>query len=378
MRKPDGGNPVMVVGLFESPAALLRAVPLVREKALGRLEAYTPYPVHGLVKSLGQKPSPLGAMVLVMGILGALSALAFQWWTSVVDYPVPTGGKALFSWQAFVPVMFEVTVLFAAFTAGLAMLLFLNRLPFFGHPLLRSATMKAVTRDRFALAVEADGADLDAAAAESALRGAGAVGVESILEEAEAPWVFRFSSITGLAAACLVAGIATYWGVKIFPITPPMNAMEIQKHAVPYRESPNFKDGRIMRYPAQGTVARGHLPEPALTPEEAGHALVSPLPVTGEVMARGKAKFRIHCQVCHGVLADGETELPSSYGAKAANLQSASIRAYPDGQIYHVIAHGKNTMPAYGADISPDDRWAIVHYIRALQRSQNAKDGDLK
>ena len=93
--------------------------------------------MHGLDRALGLRRSPLGGMVMVMGILGALTALLFQWWVSAVDYPLVTGGKAPSSWQAFVPIMFEVTVLFATFTAGLGMLLLLNRLPFFGHPVLQ-------------------------------------------------------------------------------------------------------------------------------------------------------------------------------------------------------------------------------------------------
>ena len=89
-----------------------------------------------------------------MGLIGAISALAFELWTSGVDYPLVTAGKPFFSWEAFVPIMFEVTVLFACFTAGLGMLLLLNRLPFFRHPMLRSKSMPLITRDKFALAVE--------------------------------------------------------------------------------------------------------------------------------------------------------------------------------------------------------------------------------
>lgn len=378
MNEVAGRKPIAVVGLFESPGALLRAVSHLSGTDLGRLEAYTPYPVHGLSRTLGHKASPLGAMVLVMGILGAASALAFQWWTSAVDYPVLTGGKALFSWQAFVPVMFEVMVLFAAFTAGLAMLLLLNRLPFFGHPMLRSSAMGAITRDRFALAVEAGVDALDAQAAEEALREAGASEVEVVSALEEPRPVFRFAAVTALALACVTAGIATYWGVKLFPILPPMNAMEVQKHAVPYRESAFFPDGRTMRYPAPGTVSRGHLPEPTPTPEEAGRLLTNPLPVSREGVARGKVKYAAHCQVCHGALGDGKPDLPASYGAKPADLQSASIRSYSDGRMVRIIAGGKGTMPAYGADIAPPDRWAIVLYLRALQRARNASDEDLK
>ena len=144
----------MVLGLFDDVDSLLAAIPKVKAKALGKLEAYTPYPVHGLDEALELKRSPLGGMVLVMGVLGAATAMLFQWWMSARDYPVITGGKAPFSWQAFVPIMFELMVLFATFTAGLGMLL-LNKLPFFGHPVLESKAIRGITRDRFALAIEA-------------------------------------------------------------------------------------------------------------------------------------------------------------------------------------------------------------------------------
>jgi len=121
-----------VLGLFENPTALLAAVARLKPKALGRLEAYTPYPVHGLEEAMGLRRSPLGGMVMVMGVLGTITAFLFQWWMSSVDYPLVTGGKDPSSWQAFVPIMFEVTVLFATFTAGLGMLLCSTSCPCFG------------------------------------------------------------------------------------------------------------------------------------------------------------------------------------------------------------------------------------------------------
>ncbi len=146
-----------VLGLFDSAEALAAAAARLKDQRLGRLEAYTPYPVHGMADLLGHRRSPLAGMVMVMGILGALTALGFQMWVAAVDYPLVTGGKAPTSWQAFVPIMFEVTVLFASLTAGLGMLLLLNSLPFFGHPVLHSKAIRDITRDRFALAVEAPG-----------------------------------------------------------------------------------------------------------------------------------------------------------------------------------------------------------------------------
>ena len=120
----------LVLGLYDNPDSLIQAIRTLQAKKLGHLEAYTPYPIHGIDDALGLRRSPLGAMVMVMGILGALTAFGAQYWISAIDYPIVTGGKAPWSWEAFVPIMFEVTVLFATFTAGLGMLFFMNRLPF--------------------------------------------------------------------------------------------------------------------------------------------------------------------------------------------------------------------------------------------------------
>ena len=144
-----------VLGLFSDAHKIVDAAKQIRPRKLGRLEAYTPYPVHGLDRAIGLAPSRLGRLVMFMGVLGAGLALLFEGWVSAVDYPLVTGGKALFSWQAFVPVIFEVTVLFATFTAGLAMLFVFNKLPFFGHPVLHSKAIKDITRDKLALSIEA-------------------------------------------------------------------------------------------------------------------------------------------------------------------------------------------------------------------------------
>jgi mono/diheme cytochrome c family protein len=370
-----------VVGLFDSPDALLRAVAPVREKNLGRVEAYTPYPVHGLATALGIKRSPIGGMVLVMALLGAATALGFQWWMAAHDYPIVTGGKALFSWEAFVPVMFEVMVAFATFTAGLAMLFLLNRLPYFSHPMLGSQVMAAVTRDRFALAIESDAANaLDVAAARAALESAGAQSVESVpLPPAPQPPSARVLgwTLAGIAAACLVAGLLTYWTVKLFPILPPMVHMQQQPRINPQSESAFFEDSRTQRLAVAGAVPRGPLPYAVTSSEESDH-LVNPLPRSTAVLAQGRHSYNTFCSVCHGPLATGVGTLTSAYGAKPANLQAQAIRNYTDGRIYDVIVRGKNAMPSYAEDMSGDERWAVVHYVRALQRAQNAREEDLR
>jgi len=281
----DGSEPrkaAIVLGLFETPDALLAAIPGLKAKALGKLEAYTPYPIHGLDDALELRRSPLGGMVMVMGGLGAATALLFQWWMSAVDYPVVTGGKAVFSWQAFVPILFELMVLFATFTAGLGMLLLLNKLPFFGHPVLESRAIKSVTRDRFALALEAENGAFDAEAARAALASLGAVEIEVLLEaEAFKPFEAHIllRTLVGIGAACVVSGLITFGAVKVFPLLPPMSHMHDQPRLDPQRASAFFKDGHGMQLPALGTVARGHLPLGVATQEEAA-MLVNPIPRT--------------------------------------------------------------------------------------------------
>ncbi len=368
-----------VLGLFDTPDALMKAIHEVKPKRLGVLEAYTPYPIHGIDPALGLRRSPLGGMVLVMGILGALTALGFEYWISAIDYPIITGGKAPSSWEAFVPIMFEVTVLFATFTAGLGMLLLLNKLPFFGHPVLQTEAMKAITRDRFALAIEAEKDALDVEAARAALLAAGATAVEVVPAPDKAPFLTAsemLRALGGVVAACVVAGLAMYGAIKMVPVLPPMVYMHNQPRLDAQKPSAFFKDGRGMRMPVAGTVARGHLSLGVATQEEAA-ALVNPLPRTREVLLKGRTAFHNRCEACHGALANGVPSLTSAYGAKPANLQSQQFRDYPDGKIYWAIVNGKNAMPPHAAELDENQRWAVVHYVRALQRAQNAKDADL-
>jgi len=92
MSNGGAGKTFAVLGLFTDPQKIIDAAKQIRPRKLGRLEAYTPYPVHGLDAAVGLPPSRLGRLVLGMGILGTSLALLFEWWTSAVDYPLITGG----------------------------------------------------------------------------------------------------------------------------------------------------------------------------------------------------------------------------------------------------------------------------------------------
>jgi hypothetical protein len=369
-----------VLGIFDSAQLLMQAIPEVKARVTARLEAYTPFPIHGIEKELGLRKSPIAGMVLIMGIIGAISALAFQLWTSGSDYPLITAGKPYFSWEAFIPITFELTVLFATFTAGLGMLFLLNRLPFFRHPMLRSGSMPLITRDKFALAVESSGETLDAVAIAAVLKQAGANSVEVIEEPAPiGPLSPKFLATVLLAIGISsgVAGYLTYWAMKLFPVTVPMVHMLDQRRLDPQRSDHFFKDGFGMRMPVRETVMRGSLPYTIAGEDKAG-GLANPLSRTEKVLNQGKQAYKNYCSVCHGILGNGATTLTAAYGAKPANLVSRSTMELADGNIYHVIMRGKNAMPSYSPDLTANERWAAVHYVRVLQRALNAKDSDIK
>jgi hypothetical protein len=144
-----------VIGLFNEPRKLVCAAESLRREGFLSLQAYTPFPVRGIEGVLGLKRSPLAGLVLAMGLSGTALAWLMEWWMNSWDYPIVVGGKPIGSWQAYVPIMFEVMVLLSCLTAAFGMLLLLNRLPKLWHPVIVSGVSKYFTRDSFALAVEA-------------------------------------------------------------------------------------------------------------------------------------------------------------------------------------------------------------------------------
>jgi len=129
-----------LVGLlaeFPTPEALVSAAEQVREEGYRRIDAFTPFPVHGLDEALAIRPTILPWVVLGAGLTGVVAALAGQWWTNTIDYPFVVSGKPLFSLPANIPVTFEVIILFSAFTAFFGMLA-LNGLPRLAQPIFRS------------------------------------------------------------------------------------------------------------------------------------------------------------------------------------------------------------------------------------------------
>ena len=164
---------------YDSASAIFAACEKVRDAGFKKWDACTPFCVHNLDKAMGVKPSFLPWLVLCMGITGGVSAISFILWTSVVDYPLNIGGKPFWSVPAYIPVTFEVTVLFSCLTACFGMFAICG-LPRLNHPLFESERFKRVTDDKFFIVIEAQDANFDLTATRALLEGSGAAHVEEV------------------------------------------------------------------------------------------------------------------------------------------------------------------------------------------------------
>jgi len=148
-----------------------------------------------------------------------------------------------------------------------------------------------------------------------------------------------------------------------------------------------FADGRAMRPPVPGTIARGERRDDELFDRgrhDGEWATVFPAPVTPDLLARGRERYGIFCAPCHGLSGHGDgmvarraERLQEGTWTAPSSLHAEAVRARPVGEIFDTITGGIRTMPAHGSQIPPGDRWAIVAYVRALQRSQAASLADV-
>jgi hypothetical protein len=143
-----------LIAEFENPGELVAAARRAREAGYRKMDAYTPFPIHELTDALGHPRTKLPLIVLGGGIAGCATGLLMQWFATAVHYPVNVGGRPLASWPSYIPITFELTVLFSALAAVLG-LLALNGLPMPYHPVFNAPRFALASRDRFFLCIEA-------------------------------------------------------------------------------------------------------------------------------------------------------------------------------------------------------------------------------
>jgi len=153
-------------------------------------------------------------------------------------------------------------------------------------------------------------------------------------------------------------------------------SMDDQPKVLPQTASDFFFNGSAMREPVPGTVAIGGLKEDAafFTGKGADGQFVAkiPVPVDEKLVERGHDRFRIYCQPCHDARGDGKGILFQRGNVPTASFHQEKILNYPDGQIFDVITNGFGLMSGYRWPIPPADRWAIIAYVRQLERERQA------
>lgn len=371
-------NRQLLLGTFANDHDLVAATCAARERGLPIVDAYTPYPVHGLDEALGLKPSRLGIVCFVCGLLGVVAAMWFQQWTMAIDWPINVGGRPFNSWPAFVPVAFEVLVLFAGFGVVFA---------FFGvsrmFPGKRARVLgPRVSNDQFVLVVEAKGEACDEDAVFGLFRTHHAVATESCAEEEIAPprtprSPRRLNIALGVLLGLL---IVLNWTLRPDHSVPNLEFMPEMARPVPlesFAAHAALPKKMGLQAPLEGTIARGHMPlHYQATPkdaEKAGEELVNPFKRGDKRwQARGAQVYANFCAVCHGAGGLGDGPVTKNGVPPPPSLLADKAMKMKEGQMFHIITYGQANMAAYASQLDRDDRWAVILHVLQLQKPQGA------
>ena len=386
-----------LVAEYESPGALVHAAEKVRDAGYKKWDCHSPFPVHGIDPAMGIRPTILPILIFGAGITGTALAVLMQWWMNAWEWQWVSSGKPFFSLPQQIPIAFEVTVLLSGFTAFLGMWA-LNKLPQPWHPLFKKDSFLKATTNGYFVSVESADKKFDRAATERLLRDSGATAIEEVRyttspELRKVPRaILGFILLTAVLSLVPFAFIAKYRHSHSpdphFHIIPDM---DFQAYRGPQTTSPVFADERASRMPVAGTVARGELKDDdlfykGLDNGEWAKRFPPQLDINEDTLERGRERFTIYCTPCHGEGAEGNgmvhtralaVNAAATGWVQPSKLTDPGFVRQPHGQIFNTITNGIRTMPAYGPQIVEKDRWAIVLYLRAIQRSRNASIQDV-
>jgi mono/diheme cytochrome c family protein len=384
-----------VIAEFDTPGDLIEAARKVRAAGYTEFDCYSPFPVHGIDDAMGIKRTILPVIIFFGGVAGTIGGLLLQWWCNAYNWPWNISGKPAWSIPANIPIGFETTILLAVFTSFFGMWI-ANRLPQVWHPFFRNERFNHVTDDAFMLGIEKRDRRFDGEATPKLLKDAGAISVERVHYDADTKtrymprWISSFivaSTAFALIPFAIAAKARTSHSTEphfhIFP------DMDFQPKYKSDQAMDLFADGRENRGEITGTIARGSLEADDTFYRGIEHGadgdhwttrFPAQLTINDQLIKRGKNRFEIYCSPCHGYDGRGTGAIPQRVAATggvwlARNLVDAGNPVainMPNGQLFNTISNGYNTMMGYAAQIPHADRWAIVLYVRALQRSQNA------
>ncbi len=157
--------------------------------------------------------------------------------------------------------------------------------------------------------------------------------------------------------------------------------MDIQPKYKAQSKSEFFSDGSTMRQPVEGTIALGGLREDNAYfrgRDGSGNFIKkNPVGLSEDGLNRGRERYGIYCAVCHGSVGDGRSIMVEKKYIPPPTFHQDRLRDMPDGEIFNIISNGIRNMPSYKNQIPVEDRWLIVQYLRALQKSQNARIDDI-
>jgi mono/diheme cytochrome c family protein len=399
-KAPDAPGLFGLLAEYEAPDHLLRAANRVREAGFKCWDTFTPFPVHGIDGAMGIKPTILPWLVFGAGLTGCIAGVLLQWGTNAVqiDYGVTqsyqwiVSGKPFWSIPANIPIIFELTVLFSALTALVGMLV-LNNLPQLSHPVDLKERFARATDDRFFLLIEAKDPKFDEDRTRRILDETSPVVLDEVAEDARPsrlPKALVYGgvvlAIAALVPLALVAQARTEKSRK--PRIHLVQDMDFQSKYKAQSENQFFHDGRTMRGSIPGTVAIDELRSDHLALGKLDGAFARTFPqeieISDATMARGQERFGVYCAPCHGLAGRGDgmiakraEKLAQGTWVPPSNLNQDYLRQQPIGQLFDSISNGVRNMPGYGSQISPEDRWAILLYVRALQRHSAASLADI-